>query len=71
MGRPEHAITVAGAPSSGSEPEQFTARCSCGWSGTGFTGQEARRAAEADGEEHLMRAGRSSDGYDPRWPADD
>lgn len=67
MDRPEHSITVAGAPGS----EEARARCSCGWSGTGFTGQEARRAAEADGQEHVMRARRSSDGYDPRWPADD
>ena len=71
MDRPGHSITVVDADSSGSEPGQAMARCSCGWSGTGFTGQEARRAAEADGQEHLMRAERSPDGYDPRWPADD
>jgi hypothetical protein len=67
MDGPGHSITV----DAGSEAEPAKARCSCGWSGTAFSGQEARRAAEADGQEHVMRAQRSSDGYDPRWPADD
>lgn len=62
---PEHSVTVVDADS------HLAAHCSCGWRGVGFSGQEARRAAEADGQEHLMRAQQSSDGYDPRWPADD
>jgi len=69
--RPVHSVSIVEAPSAPSGPEQAIARCSCGWSGRPFTGQEARRGAEADGQEHLMRAERSSDGYDPRWPADD
>jgi hypothetical protein len=71
MARPEHSITVDATSPSGSATEQAVARCSCGWAGRPFVGQEAQRGAEADGQEHLLRAERSSDGYDPRWPADD
>lgn len=71
MDRPDHSVTVVDARSSSAEPERLMARCSCGWKGRAFTGQEVRRAAEADGREHLMRAARSPDGYDPRRPAED
>jgi hypothetical protein len=71
MAGPEHTLTVVAAGSSRGEPEAFVARCSCGWNGSEFTGQRAREGAAADGDEHRLRAQRSSDGYDPRWPADD
>jgi hypothetical protein len=69
--RPRHSIAILNETASLRQLETFTARCSCGWRGTAFSGQQAGRGAQADGEEHIMRAERSPDGYDPRWPADE